>query len=49
MDLNARNVERIKREGLFGTPLPTELPNGSFQDRRKKALIAILLIVINSF
>jgi len=52
--INAMNVEHIKREGLFGTPLLTELPNGSFQDRQcKKAydssLIATSFIFINSF
>jgi hypothetical protein len=52
MDINARNVEHIKQEGLFGPPLSTELPNGYFQDRREKAydsaLIAISFTVINS-
>jgi len=51
---NARNVERIKWEDLFDTPLLTELPNGSFQDRHCKraydsSLIATSFIFINSF
>jgi len=55
MDLiNARNVEYIKREGLFGKPLLSELPNGSFQDRHCEkvygsSLIATSFIFINSF
>jgi hypothetical protein len=55
MDLtDARNVERIKREDLFGTPLLTELPNGPFQDRHCKraydsSLIATSFIFTNSF
>jgi hypothetical protein len=52
--INAMNVEHIKREGLFGTPLLTKLPNGSFQDRHCKKvydslLIATSFILINSF
>ena len=51
---NTKNVEHIKREGLFGTPLLTELQNGSFQDRHCKkaydsALITTSFNSINSF